>query len=307
VSLATLGLGESVVPFASLAAGMVAFQVVLLYLFLPREGIPTRPRLSRAILIGYLLPATAIMWAVLPGAVLRPSYDSWWAAIQAMMIPMPAPFLWFMTQVFQAEERPIDRRGLAWPMLLATAVIANEGLMGYAFAALAGAQGLDAPGTAFSLSVNSPWFAASMIATMIALILWVPAPTWHRWALGGVAATGLAGPLWLLDPLTCAFAMGAVMAATALVLVLGIAGAHPVDPASRRLVYAVGAALAVMTFAGVICTVLPAAGTDGAPLAITGLAVMFAETVYLLRRGLGAVPDPTPPFRLPVGDLVLTS
>ncbi|MCI4360764.1 MAG: hypothetical protein L3J91_03600, partial [Thermoplasmata archaeon] len=131
---------------------MVAFQLTLLYLFLPRSAEPARPRLSRAILIAYVLPATALMWAVIPGAVLRPSYGTWWTAIQAMMIPMPAPFFWMMSQLARAEERPIDRHGWTWPLLLASAAVGNEILMGYAFAALAGAPGLQDAVTAVALS-----------------------------------------------------------------------------------------------------------------------------------------------------------
>ena len=135
---------------------MVGFQLALLYLFLPRPGDPTRPRLSRAILIGYLLPASALMWAVLPGAVLSPSIGTWWLAIEAMMVPMPAPFFWMMSHIARAGERPIDRGSLAWPLVIGGAIVLNEGLMGYAFAAVSGAPSLDDPANAFALSLTPP-------------------------------------------------------------------------------------------------------------------------------------------------------
>ncbi|HXQ48994.1 MAG TPA: hypothetical protein VN842_04365 [Thermoplasmata archaeon] len=283
-------------PLGAVAGIMVAFQLSLLYLFLPRRSEPARPRLSRAILIAYVLPATALMWAVIPGAVLRPSYGSWWVAIQAMMIPMPAPFFWMMSQLARAEERPINRRGPAWPLLLAGAVVLNETLMGYAFAAIAGASSLQIPATAFALSVNSPWFAASMIATMIGLIVWVPTPSWQRAALAGLAASALAGPLWLLDPVAAAAAMGAIMTVTLLVLVYGLESAAGSPIPSRRFVYGIGAALGAMTVAGIASAALPGLGPDGLPLAVAGLSVMLVETTYLLHEGLVSIPDPTPPF-----------
>ena len=275
---------------------MIVFQLVLLYLFLPRRSDPSRPRLSRAVLIGYLLPATALMWAVLPGAVLRPSYNTWWAAIQAMMVPMPAPFFWMMSQLARAEERPIDRTGATWPILLAGAVVLNEAVMGYAFAALAGAPSLDDPAVAFALSLNSPWFAVSMIATMAALIAWVPGPAWQRAALGGVAASGIAGPLWLVDPLLAAVAMAAVMSATLAALLVGVTADRRSALSHGRFVYGVGAALAAMTAAGIASVLLPGPAGLGAPLAAGALLVMLTEAGYLVHKALEAVPDPTPPF-----------
>jgi hypothetical protein len=295
-TLATLGLASSIVPLASIAALMVVFQLALLYEFLPRSSDPARPRLSRAILIAYVLPATALMWAVIPGAVLRPSYSTWFFAIEAMMVPMPAPFFWMMSQLARAEERPIDRTGPMWPLLLAGAVIFNEALMGYAFAAIAGAPSLQVPATAFALSLNSPWFASSMVLTMAGLILWVPAPAWKRAALGGLAASSLVGPLWLLDPVVGAAAMAATMTLTLLVLVAGLTGATFGAGPTRPLVYGIGGALAGMTAAGVACAAVPALGASGLPFAVVGLVVMLLEAAYLIHEGLVAIPDPTPPF-----------
>jgi hypothetical protein len=275
---------------------MVAFQLSLLYLFLPRTSEPARPRLSRAILIAYVLPATALMWAVIPAAVLRPSYSSWFIAIQAMMVAMPAPFFWMMSQLARAEERPVDRKGAFWPLLLAGAAIFNETLMGYAFAAIAGASGLEIPAAAFALSVNSAWFAASMVATMAGLILWIPGPTWQRGALAGLAASSIVGPLWLLDPVIGAAAMGATMSVTLLVLVYGLLSAPGPSPPSRWFVYGIGGALAAMTIAGIASVTSPGLGTDGLPFAIVGFFVMLIEATYLLHEGLISVPDPTPPF-----------
>jgi hypothetical protein len=294
--LATLGLATDIVPLASIAVLMVVFQLALLYLFLPRRADPVRPRLSRAILIAYVLPATALMWAVIPGAVLRPSYTSWFLAIQAMMVPMPAPFFWMMSQLARAEERPIDRTGATWPLLLAGAAIFNEALMGYAFAAIAGAGSLQDPATAFALSVNSPWFAASMVLTMAGLIVWVPGPRWERGALAGLAASALVGPLWLLDPILGAAAMAAIMTATLLVLAFGLTSGVGIAPSARRFAYGIAGAFAAMTVAGVLSAAVPGVGTDGLPIAAVGLVVMLLEAAYLLHEGLVSIPDPTPPF-----------
>jgi len=275
---------------------MVIFQLSLLYLFLPRRTEPARPRLSRAILIAYVLPATALMWAVIPGAVLRPSYTSWFFAIEAMMVPMPAPFFWMMSQLARAEERPIDRVGPTWPLLLSAAAVFNETLMGYAFAAIAGAPSLERPATAFALSVNSPWFAASMILTMTGLIVWIPRPAWERGALAGLAAASVVGPLWLLDPVIGAVAMGATMVPTLLIVVYGLVSARTGDRLSSRFVYGIGAALVGMTGAGLASATVPSLGSIGLPFAAVGILVMLAEGAYLLHEGLVAIPDPTPPF-----------
>jgi hypothetical protein len=301
VSLATLGLGESVLPFAVLAAVMVGFQLALVLLFLPRRTDPTRPRLSRAILVAYLLPSSALMWLVLPGAVLRPSYDSWWAAIQAMMVPMPAPFLWFMSQVFRAEERPIDRHTALWPALLAGAVIVNEALMGYAFAALAGAPGLDDPATALALSFNSPWFAGSMIATMGGLLAWVPMAGWRRIALGGIALSAIAGPLWLIDPVLCAAALGIAMALTLLAVVAGLARPTIAGSEVGAFAWGIGGAAAAMTLAGALSTLLPGFGSDGLPFAVVSGVVMLVETAYLVHAGLVSTRDLAPAVLAPQG------
>ncbi len=297
MTLADLGLTDAIVPLAALATLMVGFQLGLLYLFVPRTGDPTRPRLSRAILVGYLLPASALMWIVLPGAILRPSYATWWAAIQAMMVPMPAPFFWMMSQLAHAEERPIDRAGLIWPLLLAGAVVLNEAVMGYAFAAIAGAASLNDPAVAIALSLNSPWFAVSMFATMVALVVWVPGLWWKRCSLVGLAATGIAGPLWLVDPVLSASAMAVVMTATVLVLALGLSGATRERSTLGRFAFAVGGALGLMTAAGIASAVGIGGAAEGLPIALTAGVVMLLETTYLLRGALAAVPDPTPPFR----------
>ena len=283
-------------PLASIAVIMVVFQLALLYEFLPRASEPARPRLSRAILIAYVLPATALMWAVIPGAVLRPSYTSWFLAIEAMMVPMPAPFFWMMSQLARAEERPIDRTGPLWPLLLAGAAVFNEGLMGYAFAAIAGAPSLQVPATAFALSVNSPWFASSMILTMVGLLLWVPGPRWKRGALGGLAASSLVGPLWLYDPAIGALAMATTMTLTILWVLIGLTPSPGRVGPSRAFVYGTGGALAGMTVAGIVSGASAAAGSDGLAFALVGIVVMLAEAAYLIPEGLVAIPDPTPPF-----------
>jgi hypothetical protein len=295
-TLSTLGLATAIVPLASIAVVMVVFQLALLYLFLPRRAEPARPRLSRAILIAYVLPATALMWAVIPGAVLRPSYTSWFLAIEAMMVPMPAPFFWMMSQLARAEERPIDRVGLTWPLLLAGAAILNETLMGYAFAAIAGASSLQYPATAFALSVNSPWFAASMVLTMAGLIAWIPGPRWQRAALAGLAASAVVGPLWLIDPILGAAAMAATMTLTLVVLALGLTAGVGIGSSSRRFAYGIAGAFAGMTAAGILSAAVPAFGADGLPIAAVGLVVMLLEAAYLLHEGLVSIPDPTPPF-----------
>lgn len=295
--LASIGLDTALAPLLPVAVLMVGFQLALLFAFLPRPSDPTRPRLSRAILIVYLVPATALMWVVLPAAVLDPSYASWWAAIQAMMVPMPAPFLWMMSQLARAEERRIDRSGWFWPLLLGGGVVANEALMGYAFAALAGASGLDTLPGAVGTSLNSVWFAAAMMATMLALVLWIPLGIQRRVVLTGLAGSAWVGPAWVVDPVLGSLVMAIVMPLILGGLVWGLARPTELVPRTpRAFSFTVGAAVAGMTLAAAGSIAAPELFPSGVLIAAAGAAVMLGESVYLVREGLAAVQDPTPPF-----------
>ncbi|MCI4360765.1 MAG: hypothetical protein L3J91_03605, partial [Thermoplasmata archaeon] len=134
------------------------------------------------------------------------------------------------------------------------------------------------------------------MATMLGLIFWVPAPWWQRGALGGLAATAVVGPLWLIDPVAAAGWMAAAMTLTILIVAFGTLAAGPEPALPRRFLYSVGGALAAMTAAGVASVAVPGWGGDGVAFAVVGLVVMLAEASYLLHEGLLTVTDPTPPF-----------
>src|SRR5579863_8716575 len=180
------------------AAAMSGINLYVLARLLPRSGGP--PNLARAIVVGYILVASSVFWIVLPWALLSPDLTSYYTVLTLMSLPMPAPFLWMMAALFQAEEKTIRPGSTGWSLLVAGALVANELFMSVSFAVAQDGYAGDLPGL-LGNAFNAVWFAGPMISTMVVLLLLVPTTTFERRAFGGLAGTLVVGPLLLASPL----------------------------------------------------------------------------------------------------------
>ncbi|MCI4320005.1 MAG: hypothetical protein L3K23_07745 [Thermoplasmata archaeon] len=271
--------------FALVAAAMVALDVLVLLLVLPRPG--GRPTLGHAFLSGYVLVASSLFWLGLPWAVVAPSLYSWILVTQLMMIPMPAPFLWMIAALYRAEEKRLPEGGGYWPLLLAGALVANELFMAIAYTVIGGGPATSY-GALLGHSVNSLWFVVPMIGTMAALLLWVPLSRFERRALGGLTATMAVAPWFAVSPMLAAVAMGAVMGVALVLLLEGLARSGAGSVSELRLAIGIGAAFLAMAVAGALSVLELPVAPDALPFASTTLAVMLVEAVFLLRRGMSA-------------------
>lgn len=269
-------------PYALAAAGMSAINLyVLLRLFPKGGGVPT---LARAFLVAFVLLASSLFWIGLPWALLYPSTYTWIFAIQLMMPPMTAPFLWMMAALYRAEERTIGAASWGWSGLAAGALLVNELFMAISFTIATGGSAADLGGLV-AASLNSAWFAAPMLVTM-GLLLWrAPAAAFERRALVGLAAASVVGPLLPVSELAAAIAMAAVMTGTFIVLFEEFGRRPHLEPSEFRTAIFVAAGFAVMG-AGQLAAELGGGAGATLPFAVATFLVMLAEAWLLLRRGI---------------------
>lgn len=291
-----LALAPSLVPFACIAIAMVAMNVVLLLFLLPRHG--RKPTLSRSLLAGLVLASSTIFWAALVSALLGPTLDAWILVIQAMMVPMTAPFLWLLSVFYRADRRTVRGDGPYWPLVISLSVGGSEVLMGAAFLLLQGGSSLLTPvggglgwALAFARSTTSPWFYWPMLATMVPVLLWVDLPRVEKRLLLGLAATAAGGPWVPIAPLLGTVLMAIPMTATVILVLEQLGSRAGVSRSFLRTSIGVLAAFAAMAAAQLY---LIAAGTDLTailPFAVVSTIGMVGELAFLVHRVLRA-PSP---------------
>ncbi|MCI4350399.1 MAG: hypothetical protein L3K15_02650 [Thermoplasmata archaeon] len=274
-------------PYILAAAAMTGLNLFVVLRALPRSGgSPTR---AQAFLSGYVLVASTLFWIGLPWAILHPDLYSWLWVLQLMMIPMPAPFLWMIAALYKWEQKRLAPRGGLWPLLFTTALLVNEIFMAIAFSI--GTGGPVAPLSALvGTALDSIWFVAPMIATMAALIGWVPLSGFERRILAGLTATMAVGPLFAVSSLVAAAAMGAVMTGALIVMFEEFGRRTGVPPGELRLAVGVAAAFAAMAVAELVTVLDPAFAPNGLAFASVSVAVMALEVGILVRRGM-STPD----------------
>jgi hypothetical protein len=271
------------------AAAMSAINLYVLARLVPRSGGP--PNVARALVVGYVLVASSVFWIVLPWALLSPDLTSYYTVLTLMSLPMPAPFLWMMAALYQADEKQVPAGSSSWATLVVGALVANEVFMSVSFAvAISGYSG-DLAGL-LGTALNAVWFAGPMLATMALLLALVPATPFERRAFGGLAATVAIGPLLLVSPIAGAVGMAAIMTGVLLLLVQGARGAGRPSASEGSVATGVTIAFVAMAGAGVASFAVPGVGNDALPYGLASVAVMLAEGWVLVRRGLTPRPGP---------------
>jgi polyferredoxin len=279
-------------PYALAAAAMMGLNLFVLLRVLPRDG--GSPTLAQAFLSGYVLVASSLFWIGLPWAILQPNLYSWLWVLQLMMIPMPAPFLWMMAALYKWEQKRLPARGGLWPLLLVGALLANELFMAIAFSI--GTGGPTTPLAAVvGSALNSVWFVVPMIATMVALLAWVPVSPFERRVLAGLTAAMAVAPLFALSPILAAAVMAAVMTGAFIVIFEELGRRTGVPASELLLAVGVAAGFAAMAVAELLTLLDPGWAPDGLPFAVTSVALMFGEALVLVRRGMSATESPASP------------
>ena len=259
---------------------MASVEVFVLWRVLPRGG--EAPRLSTLVFAASVLLGSAGFLLALLWSYSFPGLNSATILLAASGIGMGfPPGLWMIATVV-ARDRRIDLRDRRWPFLLAGTTLGSELLMGVAFAGLGGAP-TDLAGW-IGTSLTSPWYLGSMAAAMLALLLVVPVESPSQWALGGLAASGLAAPWVLWDPIVGALLLSAAMV-PALGAVVAVASRGRPGIGALRTVSGVLAGFGVMGVAAILGgTGLFAVGAP-VPFGIAMTTVMGAELLFLVDRG----------------------
>lgn len=294
--LPSLDVSAGLVPFAAIAAPMVAITVAVLGLVRPTDG--------RAPLVTQMLLAVAVVagGSVLLLALLFVFVDTngttaWTWVLLAFNFMMTVPVgLWFVGHIV-FEDRRIAPGGWLWPATLGLAVTGSEILMGLLFA-VGGASGAIPAERALALGLSSVWFFWSMAGVMAPLALWAPLSRVGRSGAWALVAAASVGPWVRSYPLEGGAAMAALMA-TAFVLLLRPLWQGEVAGSDGPLLLALAGAFAAMSAAGL--SVAATGGSDPAVLSFgTVMAlVMIGEVSYLLRR----IHTPASPGRVPAVDV----
>lgn len=305
MNLAFPPLGTTDLVFGVIAGGMVAFNVWVLLQFFPRkEGAPT---LSRAVLVAYVLASSSAMWVSVIFDLLSGNGDVGWTAVLfGIQFMMMAPFVWHIALILKGEELRVRLDRWFWPAFLAGLVVANEVLMGAVFVFAVGGPnallptGVWGPWLGFSRSVLSLWFLWAMFANMVPLLFWVPIPRREREGLLALAATGLTGPLVLVN---VALGIGVTMAlmTVALLLFLQRVLRHSVPQGAGypRLLTGIAGAFSAMVVGQLPLVLQPNAPWTLLAFSFVMLAVMTGEMMFLVRTVLlRCVPGPVPTVEL---------
>jgi hypothetical protein len=293
--------------YAAIAIAMILVNLFVFVEFFPRRG--GRPRLSRAILVGFVLVASAGLWATVLTAVLTQSFNGWTVALFGVNIMMMSPFVWATSLFLRASTRRVRGKSWLWPVLLASSITGNEVLMGATFVAgIAGVGalytgGLTGLAQALASSVSNVWFFWAMMGNMVVLLYWVELPRAERWVWLGLASTSAVGPWVLAEPAVGAAGMGVVMLATLLVVVHELRKPTPASPVYLATVTKVAVGFAVMAVGAAASLVLSALPGSGFFFAAAAVSVMIFEVALLIRRviyrpataALGTVGPPRAP------------
>ncbi len=273
---------------AAIALLMIGVNLFVFIEFFPRDG--SKPRLSRAILVGFVLAASAGLWATILTAVVTQSFNGWTVALFGVNIMMMSPFIWAISLFLRASTKKVRGRSWAWPVLLGTSLTFNELLMGATF--VAGLNGTTAlfPGgpaglaVAFAQSVSNVWFFWAMLGNMVALLYWVPLPTAERTVWLGLALSAAVGPWVLPDPIVGALGMGGVMLLTFLVVLRELSRPAPASPIYLSTVTKVAVGFTAMVVGEAVSLALAPASWSGVFFAAAAFAVMAIEVALLIRR-----------------------
>ncbi len=274
--------------YAGIAIAMILVNLFVFIEFFPRQG--GRPRLSRAILVGFVLVASAGLWATVLTAVVTQSFDGWTVALFGVNIMMMSPFVWATSLFLRASTRRVKGKSWLWPVLLASSITGNEVLMGATFVAgIAGvgvlySGGLAGFAQALASSVSNVWFFWAMMGNMFVLLYWVELPRAERLVWLGLASTSAAGPWVLAEPVVGAVGMGVVMLATLLVVVRELRKPLPTSPVYLATVTKVSVGFAVMVAGAAASLVLSGIPGSGIFFAVAVVSVMIFEVSLLIRR-----------------------
>lgn len=288
--------GWNLVPFAAGAAVMVGANLFVLLRCLPRDG--SRPSVSRSLFSAYFLLTATVFLALLTLAILRPGDASANFLLLGIQVMMSAPGVWMISVMLRADEKHVAAHSWGWPLAFAAILLANEALMGAAFTlALNGPVSFGNVGpfglvSAFAASVDSVWFFWAMAATMVALLFWIRFAPIERWALAGLAASGVVGPWVLPIPGWGAVGMAVVMTAVFVALFEYLSRHPSVSRGEFRLVLGVAAAFLVMAAGEFASVSLGSAALASVPFALASFGAMGLELLYIARRGLVGVDPP---------------
>jgi hypothetical protein len=275
---------------------MVGGNIAVLLQFFPRNG--SVPRVDRAILVTGLLGASTSTWVAVAESVLQPSWGAWLGVFLGMNTMMVAVGVWLVSLVFKTEDRSVNGRGWIWPVCLAGLLLVNEILMGTAFVGAEGGwSALMAPGgsiwvSVFTSSVNSVWFYWAMLANMLFLILWIPLPRFDRVGYLGLASTAGVAPWVVLNSTAGAIGMTVIMSGVLLLLFWGLANQEAPSPSTLRTLFGVGAGFLVMVIGMLLFLSIPRSPLGILAWASSSAAVMFGESLVLIRSALGRQGQP---------------
>ena len=301
-------LTDQTVTFALVAAAMVGLNLYVLRRLLAGRSVPS---LSTFILGATVLVSQVVFWAGIAYYLEVPTVDGFVIlslAVQFMMVPAGA---WFVSLVFEAGEKPVGASGSVWPALLGVLLLANEIMMSWAFAALVAGtlpSNLTAAasfGRALLVASSTAWYYWPMAASMAVLVRWSGLPRGDRWPLYALSLTAAVAPWAFEVPLVGAVAMALAMAGAVALLWFGVT-APGTTWETVRLRMGVAAALIAMAVSWLFSSFLlpPSAGL--APFAVTMVAVMTGELIFLLatllrNEGTGAAtPAPGPTVAAPI-------
>jgi hypothetical protein len=273
---------------ASIALLMIGVNLFVFIEFFPRDG--SKPRLSRAILVGFVLAASAGLWATVLTAVVTQSFNGWTVALFGVNLMMMSPFIWAISLFLRASTKKVRGRSWTWPALLGASLTFNELLMGATFVAGLDGTAVLFPGglaglaVAFAESVSNVWFFWAMLGNMVVLLYWVPLPAPERTVWLGLAATAAVGPWVLADPLVGALGMGGVMLLTFLLILREFSRPAPPSPIYLSTVTKVAAGFAVMVAGEALSLLLAPSPWSGVFFAAAAFGVMVVEVALLIRR-----------------------
>ena len=299
--------GPGLVPFALVAAFMVAGNLYFLSRLFPRRGGP--PTFATAILVIGLLVMSMGLWFALIYAILSPGDASTVSVFIAGNSMMAVFGTWAIGLLFRSEENRIPARGWVWPSVVALLFLGNEILMGAAFVlAQSGAAPYSSLGYAGLVrlvadAVDSVWFFWGMLANMMLLVFWLPLGRAERVALVGLSASAAVGPWVVRAPLAGALAMAAIMTVVFVLLFEQMGRSSTVSVRYLRTAAAVAGAFGAMALGELLFLLNPDPVLGAFPFAAVSLLVMAGEVLVLahwtLGGGASGSSETVPLFRRP--------
>jgi hypothetical protein len=280
-------LALATLPYLVIVVGMLAVEVALLLLLLPRGTEP--PTLAFGILVLTALIGSAGALLGVFWAVLYPNLNSLTIVFEALGISMGFPPGLWMISIIALRDRRIARNSIWWPAMLAVVATLGEVLMGLVFVAAGGPPG--SPASAAAATLVSPWYLWSSAAAMLAILGWIRMDGGRRVVLIGLAMSAFAAPWVSSDPSVGAALMTGAMAVTfAAIYWAAIRRAHPSSTFASLLQ---GAIVAYVAMASAGVAVALTGGSVDALIVFGGVmtAVMVGELRYLLAEGLDAAPS----------------